>query len=249
MSCQIQKFQSWFCRFFILVVLFPVFGGNSAQAGTELIYQNQSNQQYVITLSGAIVGGTDGFYDLERDVFVMLEHSAKTFSQVSRQQVLQVYDTAKQAMASVEQMSAYLPPEYRQQLELSKPAGFTLGEVIVTQLGPDSVVGYKCERIAVERNARKEGEVCLAQVTALNLPAEDIQGLNLAFGKASGVLNHIAQDSLSNGQLEVFKQRIPLRWTFNDGVTWELAAVKAVPKIGAIPKGYDEVPFDLSSIR
>lgn len=229
--------------------IFLAFGSSIARAGTELTYQNQSNHNYVIAFSESKVGSTDGVYDLSSDVFLAFRHNAKTFSKVGRQEVVNVVKTAQQALASVSQMSAYLPPEYRQQLE-QPPSGFAqLGNVAFRVVGVDKVAGYQCQRVAIERNAQVEGEVCLAPPALLNIPAKDIKGLEVAFDRVSSSLGRLDPQLASQANMATFKQRIPLRWAGKDGVTWSLTSVKAVNDVGAVPTGYDEVPFDLSSIR
>jgi hypothetical protein len=233
----------------LCALVLAIFLLGSLQAATLLQYKEAQGAQYQVHLGQNQVGSQDGFYNLKSDLFVVVDHRNKSYSQISRDELTSMVNMSKQVMTQLEGMSAYLPPEYRDALgsaarptqQAQKVESFKL-----KKLGESKVAGYSCTRYQLLEASQMKGEVCLASPSQLSLPQEDIASLVKAAQVTKELLSQIPGITAQQlQQVALFQDGIPLLMKNTQGESWTLEAVKSSQEGLSIPAGYKEKPLAL----
>ncbi len=234
------KYSARVCLGFLLLQNMSV-----VQAATQLTYKESQGKEYQVYISENRIGSHEGFYDLDKDNFVMIEHGAKTYSVISRSELNSLIVRSQQVLAQMETLGAYLPPEYqgtfKDKTRVSQLQSYTLNKT-----GQAKVARYTCDQFQIIKDQKVEGEACIADAAQLNLPKADMSGLNKAIYNIQGLIDKLPGISPDQQQqFDLFKEGIPLSVKTQDGKNWALKAVKASDKGLYVPKGYTYKQFSL----
>ena len=219
------------------------------QAATVFKYKNQGGEHYVVNVGSSVVGATDGFYDLGKDQFVILDHQKKTFSEIGRQELRSLMSASKQVMSQLEGMSAYLPPEYRDALGQASKQQASADQFSLKKIGSQKVNGYHCTQYRLLEHNVVKGKACLASPEQLSLPKADFQGFSKATQATRALLAEIpGMSNEHQQQLALLKEGIPLSMSSPNGHNWVLESVTMdVPEL-QVPSEYANKAFAMPSL-
>lgn len=225
--------RCWFSFLF----LFLCFG--EAYAASILTYKSDQRVMQVFLAENQIAT-SHGIYDVDRDEIVVFRHKEKAYSKVTGAQLAQLVTTAQKAASSLQQLGGFLPPDYRRELE-RQASRIPTDSLEFKKSGALKKGGYACQSYTLLSANAAQGDVCVSNVEELGVPKAHLRGLEVITNRFSTIIN-----SQLSGFPALVRGRLPVYWQDNKGDKWHLESVKPVSKPRAIPKGWDQVPFDLS---
>ena len=200
---------------------------------------------------------TSAILDPGAGVMTMLDHSKKTYTRLTRADIDQLAKTLEDAMKQMEQAMASMPPQMQERMK--GMMGGAAGSIEVVDTGKSATVaGKSCRIFETKTMGRVAGESCLADPSAIDLPASDRATVTAAMAWGKEIAEKLLKGPLAavGSALPFRGGLVPLRSTTiaADGsrTTSEFTGVTntaASAEAFAVPPGYAEKKIELPKGR
>lgn len=200
---------------------------------------------------------TSAILDPAAGVMTVLDHSKKTYTRLTRADIDQLAKTLDDAMKQMEQAMASMPPQMQERMK--GMMGGASGAVEVVDTGKaGSVAGRSCQVFQTKTMGKLLGESCLADASAIELPASDRATVAAAMAWGKEIAEKLAKGPLAaiGSALPFRGGLVPLRSTTfaSDGsrTTSEFIGVTNAATSAetfAVPPGYTEKKIELPKGR
>jgi hypothetical protein len=200
---------------------------------------------------------TSAILDPAAGVVTVLDHSRKTYTRLTRADVDQLAKTIDDLTKQMEQAMASMPPQMQERMK--GMMGGAAGSLEVVDTGKSATVaGKSCRIFETKTMGKVAGESCLADPSAIELPASDRATVvaAMAWGKEIGEKLLKGPLSAVGGALPFRGGLVPLRTKTiaSDGsrTTSEFTGVTntaASSESFAVPAGYTEKKIELPKGR
>lgn len=200
---------------------------------------------------------TSTILDPGAGVITVLDHSRKTFTRLTRADVDQLAKTVDDTMKEMELRMAGVPPQMQERMK--SLMSVASGSIEVVDTGQSGTVGARsCRVFQTKVLGKVSGESCLADPSAIELPASDRATVAAAMAWAQEIGQKLLKGPLSpvGSALPFRGGLVPLRSTTigSDGsrTTSEFVGVTntaAASEAFAVPPGYTEKKIELPKGR
>jgi len=215
--------------------------GGGASLGTILIGHGKIRSDADATTSVIL--------DPATGTTTVLEHSKKTFTRIGRAELQQMIAM----MADLEKMMASMPPEAREMMK-GRMGGMGGEQTVTTDTGERATVaGKSCRVFRSTLQGKVTAEYCMADASAIDIPAADRATLNAAMAWSKELADAMSKSPLSRfADSSPFRSGlVPLRTTMMVGGgrrTSEFVGVTPgalAADLFAVPAGYKEQKIDM----
>jgi hypothetical protein len=196
--------------------------------------------------------------DPDAGVLTMIDHSKKTYTRLTRADIDQLAKTLDDVLKQMEQPMAGIPPQMQERMK-ALMGGAAMGAIEVVDTGKTgSVAGRSCRIFESKAMGRLVAENCLADASAIELPASDRATVLAAIAWGKEAAEKLLKGPLSavGSALPFRGGLVPLRSTTiaSDGSrsTSEFTGVTNTPASAetfAVPAGYTEKKIELPKGR
>lgn len=200
---------------------------------------------------------TSAILDPGAGVITVLDHSRKTYTRLTRADVDELAKTLENLTQQMEQAMANMPPQMQERMK--GLMGGAAGSLEVSDTGKSATVAGKSCRIFETRTLGKvAGESCMADPSAIDLPASDRATVAAAMEWGREIGGQLLKGPLAavGSALPFRGGLVPLRSTTiaSDGsrTTSEFTGVTntaAPSEAFAVPAGYAEKKIQLPKVR
>jgi hypothetical protein len=200
---------------------------------------------------------TSAILDPGAGVITVLDHSKKTYTRLTRADVDQLSKMLEDMTKQMEQAMASMPPQMQERMK--SMMGGAAGSLEVVDTGKSgTVAGHSCKVFQTKVMGKLTSESCMADPSAIELPASDRATVAAAMAWAKEIGEKLMKGPLASiGSAVPFRGgAVPLRSTTfaSDGSrsTSEFTGVTntaASPDAFAVPTGYAEKKIELPKGR
>lgn len=227
-------------RLFTLAGMTGLMLAQTAFADTRMVFSNTSSAGTETTemliadnkMRFANGQGTEtwSLFDADRKEMIIVDPSKKSYMVIDQETMNKMGDAVNQAMKTMEDTLAQMPPAQRKQMEQMMksmmPAELQTKtvEFRYDRKGSDSVAGYDCEILEIRANDRKTSELCVTSPDALDIDSEDA-AVFMAMRDFS--LDMVKNVPFAAGMAQSFGQpgasEMPIRYVFSNDLIGQMS--------------------------
>lgn len=188
-------------------------------------------------------------YRADKDVFWMVDTKAKTYTEMTRQDIESMANTMDAAMKKMQEQMAKMPPEQREMMEKmmkqGMPGAGTKSKTTYKKTGSGKVGSWACDKYESYQDGVKKSEMCVVDPLLLGFTVGDFQAMK-DMAKPFEKLAKDMQSMMPQDGVDGAPKGAPVKTTtFDNGKAKSETLIKSVKK-GALPASLFELPAGLT---